>query len=220
MTLPASAAGELSAWTRMNATADTNSFLINGSRRWRTVSICCEGPKGLHDHAVALGMISDVASRPVAERGGEADRGRALDVRNDGSNRLAVDRENHFARCPQQPYVVKAVSEVVDKTCAPAHAGVLLDPVVWPVLQADVDVARVSGFGDVDLEIVVGGEPEGIVDPLDVSDLDPRLEEAVAIFGLAPDVSGRPVSGAAGVRNQRLQPKSCGRRLNTVRPAT
>ena len=59
-------------------------------------------------------------------------------------------------------------------------------------MEAEVHVAGIEGLGDVDFEIVVGGKPEGVVEPLDVGDLDPGLEEAVAELGLASVVSSGP----------------------------
>jgi hypothetical protein len=116
---------------------------------------------------VALGIVRCRAARPIAERAGETDVGGSLDrlIEDECLHRIAVDLVDQVRGCPQHAEVVEPFEEVVVEVGAEPEAPMLLVSfarVDRKKLQSEVGVVRKLRLRDVDLEVILGYQPERV----------------------------------------------------------
>src|SRR5580704_16694440 len=183
----------------------------------------------LYDHVVALGMVRHTG---IDERAGEHDVGRGDDgvVGDSGCHRLSVDLKDQLFGSPKYAVIVKTRREIIEERGSPSHAS-MLHPgksVRRVLLQADVIVAGVLDFGDINLEIVLdcrpgrGVHPERVVHSLYVGNLYRGFKEAVTVIRLALNGAGGPFDAliaAVGLGSKRLQSQAAACRLHIAGPS-
>ena len=132
---------------------------------------------------------------------GEAHLRRSFDgaVGHDRRNRVAVDLENDLLIRPQYAVVMEVLREVVLELHVEPHRMhlVFLDrrPVVV-VVKREAHLVGVVDLADIDLEVIIGREPERVVQPRDIGDPDRGFVEAETERVPGDHGSGRPLRAA------------------------